>query len=136
MRLAVLVTGSRDWSDRAAVEAALRAVLDEARPTEAVLLHGEAQGADAHADHFARVSRWTVLPMPAPWRTLGRAAGPARNTQMVTVLRALKHSGYQCRVLAFPMERSVGTWDCVRKARGAGFNVQVFGLEGDGIRPR
>lgn len=134
---AILVTGSRDFTDKALLEHALRDVCAGASPRTSVLIHGDARGADAMAAEYAS-NNWGVRPvaMPAPWRELGRAAGSARNTQMISVLRALQFCGYECHVLAFPMPDSVGTWDCVRKARGAGFEVTVYGQGEDGLRPR
>ena len=54
---------------------------------------------------------------PADWSTHGRAAGPIRNQQMVD------RGADIC--LAFPTSSSIGTWDCVRRAKAAGIPVEI-----------
>jgi hypothetical protein len=131
-RLALLVTGSRDWTSEALIEAAIKGAMRRHAPTaEPVLIHGGAIGADMIADRLARRLGFTVLPMPADWaawRISGSsaAAGPARNNAMVRVLSALRDCGYTCEVLAFPKARSKGTWDCVNRAKLASFDVDVW----------
>lgn len=78
----ILVTGSRDWPDEAAIRDALRA---EWEPS-AVLVHGACPtGADAIASRI-----WTGAGLPeerhpADWAAHGRAAGPRRNAEMVAL---------------------------------------------------
>jgi len=70
-------------------------------------------GADAWADGWAIARQVPKQRCPASWTSLGRAAGPIRNTQM------LRHN--PDLVIAFPGSR--GTADMVRKARKAGIRV-------------
>lgn len=112
---AVLVTGSRDWKDSAAVFNAL----DEIRPD--ILIHGDCStGADADAAQWCDSG---AVAMPAPWDEHGRKAGPMRNSKMVSVLRALQFCGYECTVLAFPLGASPGTRGCMALAEEDGFQV-------------
>lgn len=119
----ILITGSRNWNDAAAMQAALAKILVEflenpvgtRMPT---LVHGDCEGADLMAAAW-----WTALRMPteshpANWKELGRAAGPIRNQKMVDLGADL--------CLAFPMPKSRGTWDCVRRAREAGIPVEII----------
>lgn len=87
----VLVTGSRDWRDWAAVNAALDAVLREHERVRVV--HGACQSG---ADRFAKlwVADWRhsmsagsveAEPHPADWKRHGKRAGFARNAEMVSL---------------------------------------------------
>jgi hypothetical protein len=84
----VLVTGSRDWDDAAAVRAALNSVLAEIpAPRPIIVVHGDCPtGADIMAKVWATTwcqdERVTEEPHPAAWH-LGRKAGPERNLAMV-----------------------------------------------------
>lgn len=109
----VLVTGGRDFVDRDAVVAALRAL-----PADAVLVHGSARGADALAAHWwGIVQGRSVEAYPAEWDRHGKAAGVIRNQQMLDTGIDL--------LVAFPGGR--GTADMVRRARTAGVPVQHAG---------
>lgn len=118
--LRILVTGSRDWTDRQAVE---DAVLAEWRgrgePTEVVVFEGACPqgGADAIARGVAAQYGFLVETHPARWQEHGKAAGPFRNQEMVD-------SGADV-CLAFPGPDSRGTWDCVRRAERAGVPVRI-----------
>jgi hypothetical protein len=80
----ILVTGSRDWTDRDSVWSALSR---HASVVGVTVVHGDRPtGADAFAQ------RWTehqpdVTPEahPADWEAHGRAAGPLRNKEMVSL---------------------------------------------------
>lgn len=114
----ILVTGSRRWTDRWPIEANLR-FLDRMRGGEDyTLVHGGAKGADEIAAEIARELRWAIEEHPADWDRLGKSAGPRRNAEMVAA------GAEVC--LAFVMPDSVGTLDCIRRARDAGIPVQVF----------
>jgi hypothetical protein len=117
---AVLITGSRDWANPEAVADALA----KARPD--VVIHGDCPtGADSYAAECA--DAWTPIPMPAQWDEHDKAAGPIRNGHMVAVLKSLQACGYDCEVHAFPIGRSAGTRDCMRRAERAGFTVVNHG---------
>jgi len=81
-----------------------------ARNMKVVLAHGAATGADAIAKEIAEEMGFEVHAHIANWRTLGKKAGPLRNAEMLKIERPRV-------VLAFPMSDSVGTYDCIRKAR-------------------
>lgn len=108
----VLVTGGRDYRDVAAVYRAL----DPLKPT--VVIHGDAGGADAIADQWARLHGVQPIALPALWEWFKKSAGPIRNTNLVEL--AVKLGAV---VVAFP--GNSGTADCVRKAREAGLTVHV-----------
>ncbi len=83
----VLVTGSRDWPDPAAVHDALDFVAAEYGHQGLVVVHGHCPtGADAHADAWAHANASTGVAVerhPADWERLGKRAGPVRNAEMV-----------------------------------------------------
>lgn len=108
----IIVCGGRDYTDRAAVFAALDRAHAK-RPLVAVV-HGAATGADALADEWAKARGVTRFPCPADWKLDGRAAGPKRNQFMLDCFQPFG-------VVAFP--GGAGTADLVRRARAAGVPV-------------
>lgn len=110
----VLVTGSRDWADRGAIEEGF----NQLSPTLAI--HGTAQGADWIADAVAVTRGIDRVKFPANWNKHGKAAGPIRNRMMFDMTQPDV-------VLAFPLPQSRGTWDMVEYARSKGAAVLVRG---------
>lgn len=125
MKPRIIVTGSRDWTDREALfralnEATLRSDTDT-EDTFITVVHGAARGADALASEWCRDRHapWvhvTEEAHPADWEKHGKAAGPIRNSEMARL------GGDLC--LAFP-KGGPGTWDMIRKANAAGIVVHV-----------
>lgn len=119
MSARVIVTGSRDWTDRGAVRRALAAVADERGWPGMTVVHGACStGADVFASQWARDVLLREERWPADWERFGRAAGPRRNAAMVAAGADL--------VLAFPLGRSYGTRGCMRLAAAAGIEVRVI----------
>jgi hypothetical protein len=123
----VLVTGSRDWTDRDGVRAALNVVLSEKPLHEKlVVVHGACPtGADRWADEWARTHAEchdvTAERHPAPWRTAGKQAGHWRNQHMVNLGADL------CLAFFQPGAANKGTADCVRKALAADIPIRPCG---------
>lgn len=135
----ILITGSRRWTDIAIVKAALARAVAE-HPGPVVVVHGDARGADQLAALVAS-STWphiTIERWPADWSGTCRpvckpghrrfrpgggdycpAAGAYRNAEMVAAGADL--------CLAFPLGKSPGTRDCMRRAEAAGIQVVNFG---------
>lgn len=115
----LLVTGSRDWSDRTVIRDALRQAWRDLQPGPIVLVHGAARGADSIAAEIWTGGKLPDEPHPADWDTHGKKAGPIRNQEMVDAGADL--------VLAFPIGSGwSGTRDCMRRARFAYIPVRVF----------
>lgn len=133
----VLVTGSRTWQDEQAIRDALAVVIAEHGPENVTVVHGAAQGADVIADHIAHA--WTGVTVerhPADWAapcgpscpaghrrqrgvtTYCPAAGVNRNQTMVDLGADV--------VLAFQIDGSRGTADCIRRAEKAGIPVRRY----------
>lgn len=97
----VLVTGGRDYTDRAAVTRALRHLganfIFGGLPEEIVLVHGDCKrykddgsfDPDRSADQLAKQEAeklgWRTEPHEAKWKQYGDAAGPIRNKEMVSL---------------------------------------------------
>ena len=107
----LLVTGGRDYNDRAAIYSAL--TLLHATYPVSTLIHGCARGVDTICGQWATDNHIPVVRCPADWETHGKAAGAIRNAEM------LQHN--PTYLVAFPGGR--GTADMVRKARAAGLTV-------------
>lgn len=108
----VLVTGSRDWQDRLAIQDALR----DCGAT--FVVHGDAKGADWIANEVAKSLGLDVARFPANWNGRGKTAGPYRNRLMFDMCQPEL-------VLAFPLPSSRGTWDMVKYAESKGCPVIV-----------
>jgi len=104
----VLVTGGRDYADRAT----FYFVMDQLHAVHGFdcVIHGAARGADALADAWAEERGVVRLPFKADWRGDQKQAGPIRNSRMV-------HEGKPDMVVEFV--GGAGTADCVRKALAA-----------------
>lgn len=116
----LLITGSRDWTDRGVIRDALAAWFNEfGRNPESVLISGACPtGADAIAE-----SLWAQNGLPlerhrADWAKHGRMAGPIRNREMV-------HS-HPDAVIAFIKNGSRGATGCVKEAKKLGLPVTVY----------
>lgn len=127
--LRILVTGSRNWTDRKVVWQALMDAIGELCPPGATptthpfssmtLIHGAARGLDTLAAEQAEAFGMQIEPYPADWTTFGKSAGHRRNAVMVA-------SGADV-CLAFPLGESRGTRDCMRLAEKAGIHVINYG---------
>ncbi len=100
----VLITGSRHWSDKEAIERAM------ARANPDTIIEGGAPGADAIAKEYARRKSIKVVEVKAEWDRYGNRAGPIRNSAMIAMKPDL--------VLAFSkdLSKDKGTVDTIKKA--------------------
>jgi hypothetical protein len=128
MSHAILITGSRAHTNRKLIRSVLEWYVAE--PGGAIVIHGNARGADSIADEEAKKLGLATLAVPANWNEHGKAAGPIRNGSMVDLLVMFKREGYDCFVHAFPLKNSIGTHNCIRQAIGAGFRVDIHTSEG------
>ena len=120
---AIIITGSREWTDQEPIRAVLLNALLSCECL--IVVHGACEGADMSAEFFCREMGIRSLLMPAKWKRDGKQAGPLRNSEMINVAHSLAFCGYDVEVHAFPMPNSKGTWDLVRKSEDAGFKVTV-----------
>lgn len=113
----ILVTGGREYFDFDRVREVLQAYIPKNQDLKIVLVHGDAQGLDTVAGFVAKECGFEVKPEPADWGKYKKAAGPIRNSLMLKKYN-IDH------VIAFPGNN--GTADMTKKARAAGFKVQVI----------
>jgi hypothetical protein len=93
--LTILVSGGRDYANRAEVFRVLDLLAEEAGAEDVEIVHGGATGADALADEWAREREVNSHRYAAKWTRHGRAAGHKRNRAM------LEHARPRV-VVAFP----------------------------------
>ena len=103
----VLVTGGRDYRDRAKVNEEL------SKLPISILIHGGASGADSAAADWAWDHHVHEAEVKPQWDNFGAAAGPRRNAAMLALKPDL--------LVAFPGGR--GTADMIRQAKAAGIPV-------------
>lgn len=114
----ILVTGSRDVSDRdAAMVRRVLAIFGEKFEDGSYYIVG---CCPSGVDSIVRRCYPDSLVCSADWDQHGRSAGPIRNQQMVD------HGADLC--LAFPGPNSKGTRDCMARARVALIPVLVMEL--------
>lgn len=140
----VIVTGSRDLADAAQVGG----LLSELAP--ALVLHGASplcpRWPDGHSTTNSRASMEAGLPFCGadgladvwcrgrakvlrfwPWTgKWGKGAYLKRNAAMMAYGAFLQGAGFEVQVLAFPQEKSRGTWHAVECAKAEGLDVKVF----------
>ena len=117
--LTVVITGSRDWEDRPAIEQALRGA-------DCLIVGDCPTGADATAIETAKA--WDIVPvvLAADWQGLGKKAGPVRNQAIADRAVQARADGLDVRCYAFPLGESRGTHDCRQRLETAGFRVAVI----------
>jgi len=72
----ILITGSRDWKDKAVIRHAIFSTWQKAgSPKNTVVIVGRAHGADTIAETCSEAFGFTIEPYEADWRKEGRAAG-------------------------------------------------------------
>lgn len=108
-----LFTGSREWTD----EESVKEYVKRLNP-DSTVIHGDARGLDKIAGEIAKLVKLNVIAMPADWNTMGRAAGPIRNSRMLERLIEARKAGKKVRVYAFhdDIRLGQGTRDMVLKS--------------------
>ena len=123
----LLITGSRSWPEPYLLNAVLAHVLRHVG-YDLTIVHGACPtGADDQADLWASNRGLTVERHPAAWDEHGKAAGPLRNSHMVSLGADL--------CIAFVEPQSRGTRDCLEKAREAGIPVWVIEQDAENHLP-
>ena len=115
----VLITGSRNWTDKHAILEVISESASFAFAIKATLLviHGDCPtGADAIAEAICVESGAYSARIAARW-SAGKVAGPLRNRIMVALKPDSAH--------AFMMPESRGTVDCVEALRLAGIEPTI-----------
>ena len=112
----ILVCGSRDWTDRQFINAALKQHCSAGD----ILIHGDCRGADLLAESVGLRLGMHVIACKANWRFYKNSAGPIRNGIMASLNPDL--------VIAFHDNflESKGTKDMIEKATRACIKCLLF----------
>ena len=115
----VLFCGDRNWTNYKVI----CDIMTYFKPD--VVIEGETKGADSLSRDAAEYFGIQVLKFPADWDKYGGAAGPIRNTQMLT-------EGKPDLVVAFhnDIKNSKGTLNMVNQARKQNIKVFVYTEQG------
>ena len=113
MKQRVIVCGSRRWNDRDRIASRLVDL-----PTNSIVVHGNAKGADRIAHQEAQKLGLLVEPHPADWGRYGKTAGPIRNKEMADLGATL--------CIAFWDGQSAGTRNMIEQAKQRGIPVEVI----------
>lgn len=127
--LVIMVTGGRDFDDRELLRRRLDAVRRGRDEDDIILLHGGAKGADELAAEWAaRLGIRTIVFGPDYKRWPSKLAPLIRNHEMAAFAGGAQFAGADAVCVAFPTERSTGTWNAVRAAEV--FQVEVVNATG------
>ena len=85
----VIVAGGRDFKDYAYLKRKLDALLRRYNPDEVAIVSGNARGADALGERYAKERGMRCDLFPADWDTHGKSAGYKRNKDMAEYADAL-----------------------------------------------
>lgn len=113
--LRLLICGDRNWSNGDDI----REVIAKFKP--ALVIEGEANGADTLARLSADTLGIEVAKYPADWQRYGRAAGPIRNSQMLKEGNPDVVVGFHYKI-----DESKGTRDMLTRAKKAGKATFIF----------
>lgn len=124
----ILITGSRFWGDAQTIRDAIAlAIADTDGPV--TIVHGGARGADQLAAALATTfgPHVTTEKWAADWDRHRKRAGVVRNQEMVDAGADV--------LLAFPLHLSagpsIGTRDCIRRAKAAGIPTIIHEGQSD-----
>lgn len=117
----VIVSGGRHYEDP---NGDLARVLDELQPY--LVVHGGASGADEVAARWAQAREVDCLRVPAKWKQYGKAAGPKRNEQMMSIAQGLAGGADLVHVLA---PGGAGTQHAASVSRRLGIRQVLVGGE-------
>lgn len=128
----VVITGSRHWDNRAAIERVMIGAeclivgdCPDQRGPRLIKQGAAIRSADAIATLIAK--EWDIIAVvcEADWEKYGRAAGPRRNR--VIAQEAVKardaELDVECHAFFWDGNPSSGTADCTRALESAGFTV-------------
>ncbi len=121
MRRKVLVCGSRNWADGSPERyRALKDRLSQQDVLSAIVIHGNAKGADRMAEAVCVENNVHTAKVEPRWRGFGKEAGYLRNCAMLDLQPDL--------VIAFTTG-SRGTQLTINEARKRGIPVEIHGTE-------
>ena len=120
VKLAIAVTGGREFTDEEAVEARFAQILQRTgfAPSDVMGFDGMARGADEICHRVAKRFGFLTERFPADWRSEPKEAGFIRNRQMADCLL-----GLECMVGVIACPGARGTAHMTRYSLGVGLLV-------------
>lgn len=122
----IQITGGREFTDYKAIYNMLLPYITKYGPTNIIIRHGNARGADKISDFQARrlkIPEANIQSRPVSkeeWDTIGLSAGNKRNIAM------LEEKPVPNVVLAFPDKQSKGTWHMIDFAAQRAIETYVY----------
>ena len=114
----ILITGSRTWNDKSTIAQAIsESWILNGSPSNVVVVHGGARGADYIAGVYAKTLGFSVEVHEADW-SIGKQAGYIRNKKMVDAGADI--------CLAFIKDNSKGATMCAELAQKAGIPTRIW----------
>lgn len=117
----ILVTGDREWNDIETVVDTLKQL-----PTDTILVHGAARGADNICAAVAETLGFIVRAYPADWDRFHKRAGFIRNQQMLAEEHRADEPIDLCLAFHNNVESSRGTRDMIERATKAKITVRLI----------
>jgi predicted Rossmann fold nucleotide-binding protein DprA/Smf involved in DNA uptake len=110
------IVGSRDFNNFELFE---KKILEWEKVNGSInkIVSGGCRGVDKLAELFAKKYKKSVIIHNAEWKKYGRKAGPKRNSLIVADSE---------HIIAFPSDKSVGTYDTIKKAQNRGIKTTIF----------
>ena len=121
MKLAIV--GSRDFNDYKSCKSAILKTLAEWNINVSeieYIVSGGAKGADTLAEMFAKEYNIKMIIYNPDWKTLGKAAGILRNTDIVNEAT---------HMIAFPSRFGKGTQDSISKAQIKNIPLKILFID-------
>ena len=119
--MGIICCGGRHFDCYQLLEYVIDSIIEKygAENEKVTLISGHCEGADRLGEKYANERGALLRVFPAEWTKYGKAAGPIRNSEMVSYL-----SSFSKRVVvAFKNERTRGTADTIKKARRLSYDV-------------
>ena len=114
LHMHLAIVGGRDFNDYVKFKEIVKNFIDEyGKPTK--IISGGARGVDTLAEQYAKENNIEMIVFKPDW-SKGKVAGLLRNTD---IINACTH------VLALPTDKSVGTYDSIKKGENLGKVVMV-----------
>lgn len=122
--IGVIVSGSRSYTNYEDFKSKMDYVLSKIKHRYCIsIISGGAKGTDAMAKRYAEEESYLHHNLPADWETYGKAAGMIRNKAMLELVLS---SFSLCALVAFPSEKSIGTYGMIGIAKKAGVPTKIF----------
>lgn len=122
MNIAVIISGSRDFSDYIIFEKFVSWSIENIKKHNLTFIHGDARGADKLAIKYCKSTGCQIKAFPADWQMFGSWAGIVRNQEMLDY--ALENFD-KVVLIAFPSKQGRGTQQMIKICKEAGVPTRV-----------